>query len=147
MAGVRKNPNPDGKYQGWFTGAAGKCQFFTSTSDKKGSLRIARGLVDNQRQIPLGYRDALTSAQRSKTGPFDEVVEEFLAWGISQCGWRGRPWSEKHSYKRRTHLFRWKDQLRLETLADIDGILPRVKKAVRRLVKEGKTGKTRSNYA
>ena len=147
MAGVRKTPNPGGNYQGWFTDAAGKRQFFTGTSDRKGTLSIARGLEDNHRQIRLGYRDAPTSAQKNKTRPFDEVVVEYLAWGTSQGGWRGRPWSEKHSYKRRTHLLWWKDQLRLETLADLDGMLPRVEKAVRRLVKEGKTGKTQSNYA
>ena len=147
MAGVRKNPNPGGNYQGWFTDAAGKRQFFTGTSDKKDTLSVARGLEDKHRQIRLGYRDAPTSAQRNKTREFDEVVTEYLTWGESKGGWRGRPWSGGHAGHRRANLIWWKGSLGLETLADLEGVLPRVEKALRGLESEGKSGKTQSNYA
>ena len=147
MAGVRRKPNPGGKYQGWYTDAAGKRKFFTGTQDKKETLQVARGIEDDHRQIRLGYREAPTSAQKNRTRAFDEVVTEYLEWGAARGGWRGGPWSPVHTENRRVTLRWWIDRLGLETLADLENVLPRVEKALRGLGSEGRTGKTQSNYA
>jgi integrase len=75
------------------------------------------------------------------------VVEEYLSWGEAQGGRGGRPWSRPHARNRRTCLSWWQESLGLETLADLEGILPRVEKALRELQGEGKAGKTLANHA
>ena len=148
MAGVRKKPRTKGgKYQGWFTNASGKSQYFTGTTDSGDTLYMARRLEDDHRQVRLGYRPAATSAERHQARPFAEARDEYLAWGEAQGGLRGRPWGEWHAKKRRTHLLWWGNRLSLGTLADFDGLLPRVEKQMRDLFVEGKAGKTLANYA
>jgi integrase len=148
MAGVRKKPRTvGGKYQAWFINTCGKRQYFTGTTDREETLYMARRLEDDHRQVRLGYRPASTSAERHRARPFPEVRDEYLDWGEVSGGLRGRPWGEYHAKKRRTHLHWWGKRLSLGTLADFDGLLPRVEKAIRHLYSEGKAGKTLANYA
>jgi integrase len=150
MAGVRKKPRTKGgNFQGSFRNADGKRQHFTGTSSRSDTLLIARRLEDDHRQVRLGYRPASTSAERNMSKPFSDVKSEYLAWGDSQGGLGGREWSDVHSHKRRTHLKWWEERLGLQTVADLQGILPRVEKELRWLQsgKEKRTGKTVSNYS
>ena len=146
MAGVRKKPTKGGLWQAWFIDAAGKKHFFTARS-KTEARRMAERLEDEQRQVRLGYRPAPLSAEKHSKRPFVEATDEYLAWGESQGGRGGRPWSTPHARNRRTGLDWWQETLGLATLADLDGILPRAEKALRNLLSAGKTGKTLSNYA
>ena len=146
MAGVRKKPNPGGKYHGWFTDTVGDRKFFTGTRNRSETLRMAKRLEDEHRQIRLGYRPAPTAAQKHRTRLFEEVRDEYLAWGQAQGGWRRKPWSPIHARNRRTQLTTWQERLGLKTLADLDGIQPRVERALRDLQAEGKAGKTLANY-
>ncbi|MBI2503265.1 MAG: tyrosine-type recombinase/integrase [Candidatus Latescibacteria bacterium] len=148
MAGVRAKPNRRGRYQGWFMDASGKQRFFLGTRSKPDTLRMAERLEDERRQIRLGYRPAPLSADKHSKRPFAEVIEEYLAWGESQGGKGGGGWASVHARMRRTHLKGWwQERLGLATLADLDGMLPRVEKALRELQAQGKAGKTLANHA
>ena len=147
MAGVRGKANPNKKYQGWFTDAAGKQRYFIGTRSKPDTLRMAERLEDEHRQVRLGYRPAPLAADKHGKRPIAEAVEEYLSWGEAQGGRGGRPWSTPHAGNRRTCLDWWQSTLGLVTLADLDGILPRVEKALRDLQGRGKAGKTIANHA
>ena len=147
MAGVRKKPTKSGKYQGWFVDAAGKQRFFTGTRSKTATQHLAERLEDEHRQVRLGYRPAPQAADRQRHRSVEEVKGEYVAWGESQGGRKGKPWATWHTHKRRTHLQWWQDRLGLATLADLAGILPRVEEALRDLQAKGRAGKTIANYA
>jgi len=145
MAGVRSKPNPGGKYHGWFIDAARKRKFFTGTHSKAETLRMAERLEDEHRQVRLGYRPAPSTADRHSKRPIAEVMAEYLAWGSSQGGRGGRPWASDHAHNRKRALEWWQETLSLETLADLEGCLPRAEKALRELQEQGKAGKTLAN--
>jgi hypothetical protein len=147
MAGVRKKPIQGGKYQGWFIDAIGKRRFFTGTHAKAETLRIAQRLEDEHRQIRLRYRPALQSADMHRLRPYTGVKDEYLAWGESQGGRSGRLWGETHARNRCSHSGWWHTRLGLETLADLEDILPRAEEALRQLQALGRSGKTVANYA
>ena len=147
MAGVRKKPSKGGKFQGWFVDAGGKQRFFTGTRSKTETQRIADRLEDEHRQVRLGYRPAPQAADRQRHRPVEEVKAEYLAWGESQGGRGGRPWGKTHARMRQSLLRWWRDRLGLITLADLDGILPRVEEELRALQRQGRAGKTLANYA
>ena len=146
MAGARKHSNPGGKFQGWFADASGKRKFFMGTHNRDDTLRMARRLEDEHRQVRLGYRPAPTSAERFSKRDFGDVRDEYLSWGQAQGGRGGRPWSPIHARTRRTRLQWWQEQLGLSTLGDLHGILPRVEKTLRGLQAAGRSGKTLANY-
>ena len=81
MAGVRKKPNPGGKYHGWFMDAVGHRKFFTGTLNRSETLRMAKRLEDEHRQIRLGYRPIPSSADKQRQCPFAEVKAEYLSRG------------------------------------------------------------------
>jgi len=147
MAGVRSKPRSSGKYTGWYTDARGRQKFFTGTTKKGETLRMAERLEDDHRQVRLGYRPAPKSAEKHKSRPFKDVAAEYMAWGESQGGRGGRPWSKTHARMRRSHLAWWRKRLGLGILADVGGILSRVEKALRELEAKGRTGKTLNSYA
>ena len=118
MAGVRKKPRVrDGNYQGWYINAVGTRTFFTGAQSRDETLRMARRLEDDHRQVRFGYRPASTSADRHKAYRFSEAKDEYLAWGEAQGGLGGHPWGAWHAKKRRTHLGWWENRLGLGTLA------------------------------
>ena len=147
MAGVRKKALATGKYQGNYVDGTGKRKFFTGTRNRAETKRMAERLEDEHRQVRLGYRPAPTSAHKNRSRPFDKVTDEYLKWGATQGGWKGRPWSGIHSRRRKSILSWWEERLGFETLADLEGVLPRIEKALRDLETEGRAGKTLRNYA
>ena len=124
MAGVRKKPNKGGKFQGWYVDLNGKQKFFTGTSNRRETLRMAEHLEDEHRQVRLGYREPPKSSDKHKGRSFSEVLEFYLSWGRSQGGRGGRPWSQEHARVREYHLGWWQDRLDLQTLGDLNDILP-----------------------
>ena len=145
MAGVRSKPRC-GKYVGWYTDMHGKQKFFAGTKSKAKTLQMAERLEDEHRQVRLGYRPAPKSADKHRATPIQEVIDEYLAWGNSQGGRNGYPWSEVHARKRKTGLEWWRDELGLTVLADLDDALPRTEAALRKLQEKGKSGKTLASY-
>ena len=136
MAGVRKKPQPNRKFQGWFIDYHGERKFFTGTHSKSETQRMAERLEDEHRQVKLGYRPAPKSADKHRGRPFEEVATEYISWGTAQGGRSGRPWGVQHAKKRWVMLDWWKAKLNLTTLSDLDGILPRVEEALRELQSE-----------
>ena len=147
MAGVRSKPLRGGKYQGWFFDANGDRKFFTGTRSKKETERLALRFEDEHRQIRMGNAPQPDASDLNGNRDFGEMVDEYLAWGESQGGRGGRPWSKEHALKRQTHLGWWQQRLELDTLADVKSILPHVEKALRELQNQGRAGKTLANYA
>ncbi len=147
MAGVRSKPLRGGKYQGWFIDANGDRKFFTGTRSKKGTERLAYRFEDEHRQIRTGYVPEPDVADSHGNRDIAEVMDEYLDWGASQGGRNGRSWGKEHTRKRQTHLLWRKKRLSLYTLADVEGILSQVEKALRELQKKGRAGKTLTNYA
>ncbi len=147
MAGVRKKPLKNGKYQAWYNDSKGKRKFFTGTTNRTETKRMAERLEDEHRQVSLGYRPPPKKFHEERKRPFSEVVDEYRAWGESKGGRNGMPWGEVHARMRKAHLEWWKERLGLRILADLDGILPRVESAMRKLHAEGRSGKTLQNYS
>ncbi len=145
MAGVRHKPSTSGRYQGFFIDQTGKKKYFTGTTKRSETLRIARKLEDDHRQIRLGYREPSQTHLKHRGRPFMEAVAEYLAWGRAQGGHKGRAWATKHAYYKSRHLTSWAQTLELKTLGDLDGLLPRVEATIRELAARGKTGKTIGN--
>jgi len=142
MAGARRKPNKQsGKYQGYFVGADGKRRFFLGTHNRRDTIKIAERLEDEAQQVRLGYRPSPTAAARHRSRPFLEVVEEHIAWGRT-FGRRGKPWGETRANRKRDYLEKWAETLGLETLADLDNLLPRVEAVLKELADEGFTGST-----
>ncbi len=99
-----------------------------------------------------GSRNITISKEQKNTAQTDhlsveDVKSEYLAWGNSQGGRNGLPWSPTHAANRRRHLGWWQDNLGILTLGEMPGILPRVEKALRELQRLGRAGKTIANYA
>jgi integrase len=157
MAFVRSKPHPiSKKYRAGFTAWSGKQKLFTGTTNRAETLAMARRFEDEHRQIRLGYRTAPKSYDEAKRRLFTEVRDEYLAYGNQQGGHGGRPWGTVHARMRTSTLGWWTKHLGFKTLADLDGCLPRVEKALREYVclpkKRGGTtrkpsGKTLQNLA
>jgi integrase len=146
MAGARTKPNGSGKFQGYYRTAAGRTRFFTGTTSRAETVRIARRLEDDERQVALGYRPAKTAAAKHKARPFADAAAEYTAWGEAQGGRGGRPWSAVHARKVKTGLADWQAALGLETLADLGAdVLARVEARLRELAAGGASGKTLQN--
>jgi len=146
MAGVRSKQQANGKFIGWFMDTNGKQKFFAGSRSRSDTLRIAERLEDEHRQVKLGYRPVPKKPDKHKTRPFKEVVSEYLAWGNMNGGRGGRPWDASHAEKRKRLLAWWQNALEIGTLADLDGILPRVEAVLKELKDKGLSGKTLENY-
>ncbi len=146
MAGVRSKPRvKGGRFQGFFLDEAGKKRYFMGSQSKQETLRMARKLEDDARQVRLGYREPRQTHFKHRDRPFPEVVTEYLDWGRMQGGRKGRPWSAFHASRKERDLSMWAETLGLQVLGDLDGVLPRVEKAIQGFRKEGKAGKTIGN--
>ncbi len=147
MAGIRKKPLANGKYQGWFMDYRGRQKFFTGTTNQRETMRIAERLEDEHQQIKLGYREPPKEINKNRSRFFDEVAKEYLDWGNSQGGRGGKAWGSVHARNKKGQLKWWEKKMKLETLADLDGILPKVEAALRDIQKKGRTGRTIMMYA
>ena len=146
MAGVRTQAQPNGKYVAWYMDMNGRQKFFVGTTDKDETERMAVRLEDEHRQIRLGYRPAPKAADKHRSRPVVEAMDEYLAWGRSQGGIHGRPWCKEHADKRASVLTWWRERLGLSVLADLDGILPNVESALRELQDKSFAGGTLRNH-
>ncbi|MCY3018497.1 MAG: hypothetical protein NTW87_05640, partial [Planctomycetota bacterium] len=54
MAGIRKRPLPDGKFQGWYKDAAGRRIFFTGTDSPRETKDMAEDLERHGDKIRIG---------------------------------------------------------------------------------------------
>ena len=145
MAGARKRPSSSGRYQGFFTDYTGKKRYFTGSKRRSETIRIARKLEEDHRQIRLGYREPQQTHFKHRNRSFMDTVGEYIEWGKLQGGHKGRPWSEFHASRKQRHLELWAETLDFKVLSDLDNLLPRVEATLRELAKRGKSGKTIAN--
>jgi len=145
MAGARKRPSSSGRYQGFFTDYMGKKQYFTGSKLRSETVRIARKLEDDHRQIRLGYREPQQTHFKYRDRSFMDTVGEYIEWGKLQGGHKGRPWADSHASRKNRHLQLWAETLDFHVLSDLDNVLPRVEATLRELAKRGKSGKTIAN--
>ncbi len=150
MAYVFRTKKSDGKYHPkyrfQYTDWQGKRRTATGTTSKAETARVAAQLEAEHDLIRKGLRPPPKTSTEHGKRPFAEVREEYLAWGLSQGGRRGKPWGKEHARKRTTHLSWWQEELRLEALEDLEFSLGRVETAMRQLQAEGRAGKTLHNY-
>ncbi len=84
MANVRNKPAENGKYQGWYKNYRGKRIFFTGTTKKVETRRIAEDHEHHHAMIRLGQVPPPSKATRAGKRQFSEVTHEYLDWGNSQ---------------------------------------------------------------
>ena len=147
MAGVRRKPKSSGKYQGWFVDFKGDRKFFVGTKKKSETQHMAEKFEDEHRQVRLGYRPIPQRADKYRNIHIEKIIQQYLEWGKAQGGRGGKPWGKVHFRKRESHLIWWKEQLGLEVMADLDGILARAEDILRELQLKKRSGKTLQNYA
>jgi len=129
-----------------YIGADGTLASGTGFTDKGETKRLAQQLALEADEIRRGIRKPPALADTESMRPIGERVAAYLAWGRTQGGHGGRPWSAIHSREQETHLAWWVETLGLETLRDI--ALAEVEKALQeKAAKDGVTGKTLSNRA
>jgi integrase len=145
MPGVRRLPS--GKLQGWYRDSSG-CRRYVTHNDPRATRAAVRAMAarleDEHQQVRLGYRPARTAADKHRPRPYAQLVQEYLDWGRAQGGRGGRAWAEKHAQNRGTALQWWQQRLGLQTLGDLDGILPRAEEALREVLAL-RAGKTAAN--
>lgn len=130
-----------------FTDWNGRRRTATGTNSKAETAKLAARIELDHELVRKGLRARPAGWAKNKNRPFAEAVKEYLEWGAFQGGRGGRPWSSKHQNSRSTILNQWQKHLQLDTLADLDGILPSVERVLRELQRDGRSGKTLQNYA
>jgi len=124
----------------------GRRKTSTGTTSEPETKRMALQAEARAARIKAGLEAPPTSSFKHRHRPYDEVKDEYLAWGKAQGGRGGRAWSSQHADKREKMLAWWKERLGLDTLIDLDGILPRVEEALREL-QPTHAGRTLQNHA
>jgi len=128
----------------------------TGTTSKRETEALAQRRETHAREI----RDQIIPAPKPDL-LISELAEDYIAWGDSQGGHRGRPWSPRVSERHRYYLRFWTSKLNLRTVKDLKGIQPRVEAVLRKLQRDesprlkthtkkligGRAGKTLRNYA
>ena len=89
MAGARRTPSSSGKYQGFFIDHLGKKKYFTGSIKRAETLRIARKLEDDHRQIRLGYREPKQTHFKHRDRSLMDTVSEYLRQDSQRMPRRG----------------------------------------------------------
>lgn len=151
MAHLFRTQDKDGKlHPKWrfqYTDWRGKRHTKTGTSSRKETEKLAQRIDAYHEEIRRGFRPAPKLADEAAQRPFATLVNEYLAWGNSQGGRRGRAWSKGHSRMQRARLKWWEEQLHPKSLSSLEKCLPHVEKALRGQQERGTSGKTINDYA
>ena len=149
MAGFRRRKRKDGTlrahYEGWYMDYQGKQRFFRGTTNEKETLAMAKETENRHRLMRLGHLPPPN--EHDKRRPFRQVADEYLEWGRSQGGLRGRPWSAAHACNVSRYVEYWEHQLGLRDIHDLEGSLPQVEKALRKLKGNGRSNSTLKRYS
>jgi len=138
----KPHPKKRFQYKDW----TGRKRTATGTTSWKETRRLAQKIQDENDLIRKGYLPPPNKSKKHAVRAFDDVKNEYLAWGESQGGKNGRPWGDEHARKRRAQLGWWESSLSLSRLEDVQGILPKVEQLLRDLQASGKSGKTLASY-
>ncbi len=147
MAGARRKPSKKGgNFQGFYRDYTGRRVFFTGTPNRTETKKIAEHLEAEHRQMALGVRPAPTAPARHRKRPFLEIVGEYTAWGRAFGRRDGKPWTTPWADSVDGYLRKWAETLSIETMADLDGILPRVEATLQQLTEQDYAGRTVGAY-
>jgi len=149
MAWVSAKPLHSGKYRGGYVNRDGKRITFMGTFKKSTTLEAARAFEAEEREIRLKLRAAPGPEVKHANRPIGEAIKEYIAYGRSQGGKRGAPWSFDHARKRESQLNWWIKKLHVTVLGDLaaENILGRAQQIVQQeLQSKGRVGRTCSSY-
>ncbi|HLX62350.1 MAG TPA: site-specific integrase [Planctomycetota bacterium] len=144
-------------YRFQYTDHKGRRRTGTGTTSKPDTEQMALIAQAKERAIKRTWAVAPKPSDTPRDA--EKVIKEYLAWGESQGGHGGRPWSAEHLKHKRCRLEFWRTRLGLVLLTDI--YLPKVEGALRELQEKGRsnkrpfgttkaapmTGKSLQNYA
>lgn len=119
----------------------GKRRNYTLSTDKRQAQREADMIENREREIRQGLRPPPTSHDNADRRDIYEIAEEYLAWGNTQGGRKGHPWSPTHSRDKRSMLMWLLGELGFEQMGDVKGCLSLVEKVLRKVAKTGRPRK------
>jgi integrase len=148
MAAVyRKKSYHTGKnYKCWyyrFKDHRGKWRYGKGWPDKRKTLEHALAVEAEHRAISNGEKEVPGEWARQRNTPIQDVIDEYLEYGRVHGGLNGYPWAKGHYRNRRRLLRFWTNELKLQTLSDIE--VGRVDQVAQKLAKT-RSGKTVSEY-
>jgi len=103
--------------------------------------QMAEHLESEHRQIALGVKPPPNTPERYYRRPFLEVVTEYIGWGRTFGRTDGKGWTTEWAERNDRILRQWSETLGIETLMDLDGILPRVEATLRQFADQGFSGR------
>ena len=143
---AKGNPVVYAKWRTVIVDHRGNRKTFTLSANRQQAQKQADMLEAREREIKTGLRPVPSGAEKAKARPYSEVAAEYMAWGNTQGGRKGRPWSKDNADKRQYYLDWWKRELKAETLSDMEYALTRAEKALQKLAGKGRAGKTLALY-
>ena len=135
-------PHPLWRYE--YYDHLGRKRKGTGTTSRKETEKIAAQVQGKQYAIRRGVAAAPKASDEARN--IDQVIAEYLLWGKTQGGRRGRPWGPEHARKREQNLAFWKAELKLRTQLDLLDCRARVERVIHHLhIASGRSGKTTWN--
>lgn len=123
----------------------GRRKTYTFGTNRLFAQKQADMLETREREIRNGIRPRPTIDKKYELRPFDDVCQEYYAWGNARGGRRNMPWDADFAEKKKRALTYWRTRLGLERLRDLRDVLPKVEAICHQMLADGKTGKTVSN--
>lgn len=123
----------------------GKRKTCTLSPTKLQAQKQADMLELREREIRNGLRPPPEPESGNRNRDFNDVFDEYMAWGEYQGGRGGLPWDDEHAIKKRRDLLFWRDTLGLKIIGDAEQILPKVEAECRKMSEAGNNGKTIAN--
>ncbi len=137
---------PHARWRFEYIDYTGKRRTATGATTKKETKKLAYRVQVQHDEIRQGFRPVPKSADKHATRPFQDVTAEYLAWGKAQGGRRGYGWNSTHARNKKDLLKFWQNKLNLDSMQDLNGILPKVEAILREISEAGRAGKTIEGY-
>jgi len=119
----------------------GRKKSATGTPSRRETEKIAAQVQG--REYAIRNRVASPPKASDVARSIEQVIAEYLQWGNTVGGRRGRPWSREHARKREQNLEFWRKELKLRTQHDLVDCQRRVERVIHRMhIDDGRSGKT-----
>ncbi len=140
----RKTGKPHPLWRFQYIDYLGRQRKATGTTSRKETEKIALQVQGKHFAIRNGVAAAPKASDVAQN--IDQVVAEYMLWGNTVGGRRGRPWGPEHARKRTQNMAFWKAELGLRTQHDLIDCQARVERIIHRIhIESGRTGKTAWN--
>ena len=135
-------PHPRWRFQ--YRDYLGRKHMRTGTTSRRETEKIAQTV--QAQQVMIRNRVLAPPKASDAVRSIDELFADYLSWGRTQGGRRGRPWGPEHARKREQGFAFWKTELKLRTQVDLIECQSRVERILHRLhLAEKRAGKTTWN--